>query len=118
MLQADAKHINLTAGRNGQLLVMWWIPQIPMKPFTVLIDSFEVAKALLESLAKYDLFCLENNIKPDYSNTGGVMVFEDGEWTDWYCDETGDTIDDLSMEQCRTLDEKRYVAVKVPVAKT
>ncbi len=53
-------------------------------------------------LANYDLFQLENSIKPDYSNVGGLEVRRvcdpDActcrccEWEDWYDEETG--IDD------------------------
>ena len=46
---------------------------------------------MLDMLANYDLFQLENNIKPDYSNMGGLSVFEDGEWCEWES-EDGDDI--------------------------
>lgn len=46
----------------------------------------------MDALANYDLFQLENNIKPDFSNVGGLSVYEeeiddldedyDG-WCDW-----------------------------------
>ena len=49
--------------------------------------SHETAKFLMDTLADYDLFQLEHNIKPDYSNAGGIEVFEDGEWLDCDCDE-------------------------------
>lgn len=68
--------------KEGDLRV-WWIPQVPMKPFIVPVSNLREAKLLLATLANYDLFQLENNIKPDYSNVGGLSVFEDGEWCDW-----------------------------------
>lgn len=71
---------------------LWWIPQVPMKAFEVEIDSLEQGVKLLDVLANYDLFQFENNVKPDYSNAGGISMFEDGEWVDWYDEETG--IDD------------------------
>lgn len=76
---------------EGELKV-WWIPQIPMKPFEMPVSDKYEAVLLLATLAKYDLFQLENNIKPDFSNAGGLQVFEDGEWCDW-CDEDGEDID-------------------------
>lgn len=75
-----------------QQLRVWWIPQIPMQPFHVPVRDIEQANFLLSALAKYDLFQLEHNIKPDYSNAGGLEVFEDGEWCEWY-DEEGYDID-------------------------
>ena len=94
-------------------LKVWWIPQVPMKPFEVLLDSFVAAKVLLESLANYDLFQLEQRIKPDYCNTGGLCIWDDGldadgdgsKWTDWESEE-GDTFDDVTLEQCYEMDSK------------
>lgn len=73
-------------------LRVWWIPQIPMKPFTVSVESVAEARKLLDVLAAYDAFQFENRIKPDYCNAGGLSVFEDGEWLDW-TDEWGDDVD-------------------------
>jgi len=79
----------------------WWIPQIPMKAFHVAVKNVDEAQLILRTLADYDIFQFENNIKPDYCNVGGLEVFvkDDGEgkpgWVEWYDDETGDNIDDL-----------------------
>lgn len=91
---------NLQAPKNGDLKV-WWIPQIPMNSFEYPVNSPQEAFILLDALAEYDLFQLENNIKPDYSNVGGLMVFDeelideiedcDG-WSEWYS-EMGEYID-------------------------
>jgi superinfection exclusion protein gp17 len=78
--------------KEGDLKV-WWVPQIPGKPFEVGVESVAQAKFLTEVLANYDLFQFENRIKPDYSNTGGLSVYEDGEWCDWE-DENGRSIDE------------------------
>lgn len=39
----------------------------------------------MDILAAYDLFQLENNIKPDFCNTNGVQQFDEqeNEWYDW-----------------------------------
>ena len=81
-------------------LQVYWIPQIPMKAFTVDVDSPAEAKKLLSILSDYDQFQLDNNVKPDYSNTGGLNVFDaddphdgpHGSWTTWYDEESGDDI--------------------------
>ena len=85
---------------NGQLRV-WWIPQVPMKAFHVTVYDLFQAKLLLDTLAKYDAFQFENNIKPDYSNVGGLQIWEDDldpdeeglKWCDWY-DADGNDFDE------------------------
>ena len=68
---------------EGELKI-WWVPQVPMKSFEVSVDSPEEGHKILTVLAAYDLFQYENNVKPDYSNAGGLVVFDDGEWCDWH----------------------------------
>ena len=77
--------------KEGDLKV-WWIPQVPGKPFEVTVASVDEARKLLDVLAKYDIFQFENRIKPDYCNAGGLVVFQDGDWFDWE-DENGDDVD-------------------------
>ncbi len=67
---------------NGDLRV-WWIPQVPTKPFYVTVKTLDEAILIVETLADYDRFQFENGVKGDYSNTGGLEVFEDGEWVEW-----------------------------------
>ena len=83
--------------REGSLMV-WWIPQIPMDSFLHPVTSIKEAKSILSCLAFYDLFQYENNIKPDYANAGGLLVYENDidngmEWIEWYDPETEDNID-------------------------
>lgn len=68
--------------KEGSLRV-WHIPQIPGKPFKVAVSSPEEGHKVLAILSNYDIFQLENNIKPDFSNAAGLEVFTDGEWIDW-----------------------------------
>lgn len=88
-------------------LRVWWIPQVPMKPFILPVASLVQAKLILYTLAEYDKFQFVNRVKGDYCNIGGLHVMEDGddgpEWVDWY-DDDGNEIDDLTMEQCALLD--------------
>lgn len=88
--------------KKGDLRV-WWIPQVPMRSFHVPVKTIKEAKLVLDTLARYDKFQLDNNIKPDYCNTGGLEQFDpvdidlnegwDG-WTEWN-NEDGQDIDDL-----------------------
>jgi hypothetical protein len=78
-------------------LRVWWIPQVPGKEFHVDVSSVEEGCKVMDILSRYDEFQYKNNIKPDYSNAGGINQWEedsDGEgnpgWTSWYDEETGD----------------------------
>lgn len=90
--------------KKGDLRV-WWIPQVPGKPFHVTVKSVDEAKLLLRTLADYDLFQFEHHIKPDYCNAGGLEEFDGQEWCEWY-NEDGDDID-LVMDN----EEESHVAV-------
>lgn len=96
-----------TIPKHGDLRV-WHVPQMPMQSFKVHVATLIEAKLLLDTLALYDQFQLDNNIKPDYCNASGLSVFDeaddhdgpDGSWVDWYTDD-GDEIGDFSLEQIR-----------------
>jgi len=90
-VKIQEKHFKAT--KEGDLKV-WWIPQIPGKPFEYPVKTIVEAKKLLDVLAQYDLFQFHHKIKPDYSNAGGLQVFEDGEWIDW-SNEDGYDIDEV-----------------------
>ena len=86
-------------------LKVWWIPQIPGKSFEVPVSSVDEAKKILTVLADYDAFQLDNNIKCDYCNAGGLVVYDedaDGEgnpgWIDWEDDE-GRSIDEVMRDE-------------------
>lgn len=67
-------------------LRVWWIPQVGIsETFYVPVNTPEEGKKLLDTLAAYDAFQFQNNVKPDYCNVGGLQMFdeEDGEWCDW-----------------------------------
>jgi hypothetical protein len=61
-----------------------------MHPFYVSVTSIDEAAKILVTLAEYDLFQYANNIKPDYSNAGGLEIFDGNEWTGWENDEYED----------------------------
>ena len=81
--------------KEGQLRV-WHISQVPMPAFYVYVSTPKQAKLIIETLAIYDLFQLENKIKPDYFNVAGLEVYEGGEWVDWE-DEEGNDIDNMKI---------------------
>lgn len=66
---------------------IWWIPRIPGKPFTKRVSTPEEGKLLLDVLAEYDLFLLENRLREDFAVVGGLSVYEDNgnpEDPSWY----------------------------------
>jgi len=83
--------------KEGDLQV-WHIPQIPGKSFLVAVKTPEEAKRVLDILAEYDLFQYAARIKPDYSNAGGLTVFESGEWVEWE-NEDGESINELQLDE-------------------
>jgi hypothetical protein len=86
---------------NNKKLQVWWIPQVPGKPFYVSVNSVQEAAKIIRILADYDAFQFDHNIRPDYASVGGLLQWDedsDGEgkgnagWVSWYDEETG--IDD------------------------
>ena len=83
--------VDVSSPKPGDLR-LWWIPQVPMKQFHVYVADVEQAMLLYDTLAQYDLFQLDNNIKPDFCNAGGLEVWEDGEWCEWWSEGTCEDI--------------------------
>lgn len=102
-----------------QQLRVWWIPQVPMKCFYVPVVNLVEAKLLLNTLADYDQFQYDNRIKPDYCNAGGLQMLDEGEgeWIDWYDEETGKEIDDYSLDELRQEARLKFVNVLESFAK-
>lgn len=89
---ADMKRIPVV----GDLRV-FWIPQVPGEPFYIDVGTVETGVMFMEILAKYDLFQFETRVKGDYSNAGGLEIYEensDGKgnpgWNDWEDSDTGE----------------------------
>ena len=82
-----------------QKLRVWWIPQVGTgsEAFYVPVQSVEEGKRVMDMLAAYDAYQLQNKIKPDYCNTGGLQIFdeEEDEWCDWYLETEDSYFDDL-----------------------
>lgn len=63
---------------------VWWIPQIPGKPFYAEAPDFKTARLIDKTLGRYDIFQCENNIKSDFANVGGIQYWDEYEqaWFD------------------------------------
>ena len=72
---------------NMSKLRVWWIPQVGADggAFYVPVDTVEEGKKIMDLLAAYDAFQLQNKIKPDYCSTGGIQIWneDESEWEDW-----------------------------------
>lgn len=87
--------------KDNKKLRVWWVPQVPMKSFYVPVSSPEEGKKVMDILGAYDMFQLNNNIKPDYCNMGGLQIWneEEQDWEDWYMETEDDYFDDVD-EYC------------------
>lgn len=64
---------------------MWYIPQIPMPPFTREFDTAREAQAALDLIFAFSFFEFENRVKPDYTDAGGIEIWDEdaAEWGDY-----------------------------------
>lgn len=92
-------------------LRVWWIPQVGADggAFYIPVNTVEEGKKIMDLLAAYDAFQLQNRIKPDYCNTGGIQSWneEESEWENWWMETEDDYFDDVDdyCEQCEKADE-------------
>ena len=95
----------MTAAASRLEYKIWWIPQIPMKAFEFPVSSVQEGKTICNLLALYDAFQFENNIKPDYCNTGGVLlkhpIITENEW--WSVPDDDEELNDI-LAECHVLD--------------
>ena len=88
-------------------LRVWWMPQVGIgQTFYIPVETIEGGKKIMDILAAYDLFQLQNNVKPDYVNVGGLEMWdeEEKEWRDW-CAETEDDFFENIDEYCEQCDK-------------
>lgn len=66
------------------------IPQVPGVGFEAQFDTLNEADVVRETLADYDLFQLEQNVRPDFSNVSWIEELVDGEWEE---------LDDMEIDE-------------------
>ena len=74
-------------------LHVWWVTNPPNLAQYYPVESVEEAMGKLKELTDAEL--LDSSV---YSNAGGLEVFEDGGWTEYYDDE-GRDIDEIMAER-------------------
>ena len=91
-------------------LRVWWIPQVGIEEaFFVPVETVEEGKKVMDMLATYDAFQLQNRVKPDYTNVSGLQMWdeEEKEWCNWYMETESDFFEDVDeyCEQCEKAEE-------------
>ena len=96
-------------------LRVWWIPQVPMKPFYVPVSSVLEGKKVLDLLAAYDAFQLQHNVKHYFANAGGLEEYneETGEWNDWYSELGDDLYEYCESNYCVWKEEAEEFEVEI-----
>ena len=84
----------MKTSQEGDLRV-WWTPQVPCPSFRVSVKTIDEAILLLTTLAEYDRFQFNIDIRDDYCNMGGLEVQEDGERVEWHHPDTDQDIDEI-----------------------
>lgn len=93
-------HTKVTKGD----LRVWWIAQVGQtEGFHVPVKTPQEAALLLNTLAEYDAHQYLQNVKPDYSNAGGLVEFDGEDWVDWIDPATDQETDPLDLYPQPTL---------------
>lgn len=100
---------------------VWWMPQVPFREdttFYIPVKTVEEAKKIMDTLAAYDCFQYNHNIKPDYCNCGGVQVYDEEtqEWNDWFYEDEDsffDNVDEYCEEKSESAEELKEFARSV-----
>jgi len=69
-------------------LRVWWIVNVPNKPIFTLVKNVEEAKVIIKREIKRQL--KDSSIS---SNVFGLEEFEDGEWREYYNDDSEDIME-------------------------
>ena len=97
------------------------IPQIGVenKAFYVPVQTVEEGRKVIDILSAYDLFQLENNIKPDFCNLSILEQFnqETQEWESWESEDgcyDNDNLDDYFEEnkELKEFSDKLFSQIK------
>ena len=95
---------------KNEKLRVWHIPQLGCRATIYIpVKNVREGKKVMDILAAYDLFQLENNIKPDFCNASGLQKYnkENEEWEDWFLETEDDYFDDVNeyLEEDKEIQE-------------
>lgn len=91
-------------------LRVWWNPQVGSScdTFYIPVESVEEGKKVMDLLAAYDMFQLQNNIKPNFCNVGGLQMLVDEEWEDWHLETEDGYFEDVD-EYCEECERSKEI---------
>lgn len=69
---------------SGKKLQVWHFPQFPCEPFKVDVRDEHEAIKMIKTLSDQHVWLYQNNIIPDYANAFNVVMWEDGEWAEYW----------------------------------
>lgn len=91
---------------------VWHIPQVPGKAIKIEVPTWAEALRLQNALTQYDLFQLNNNIKPDFCNASGIQFYDytisDDELAEMELDDRWVDVEDFDDLQSRIDDYKEH----------
>lgn len=81
---------------KNQKMRVWWI-STGSEAFYIPVNSIEEARKIMDVLAYYDCFLMNQEVRGDYANCGGLEVWdeEEQEWNDWYFEDEITYYDDV-----------------------
>ena len=84
---------------QNQKMRVWWCPQVGAyeKHFHIPVHSVEEAKKIMDVLVYYDCYQMNQNVKGDYANCGGLEVWDEieQEWCDWWYEDENNYFDNI-----------------------
>jgi len=74
---------------NGELILgmvyrVWWMNNPPNKPLHVVCTSLGAAMDVIQLLVAHDLYLGSECGLDELTNMGGMEVFREGDWHEWY----------------------------------
>jgi len=78
-------------------LRVWWVSQMGTDAIHIPVQSVKEAKKTMDLLSYFDCFQYNQHIRPDYSNTGGLEMYDEEtqEWCDWVYEDDNEYIEDI-----------------------
>lgn len=97
---------------KNQKMRVWWCPQVGgcEKHFYIPVHSIEEAKKIMDVLAYYDCYQMNQHVNGDYANCGGLEVWDEAEqeWCDWWYEDENHYFDDVD-EYIEAMSDKKDV---------
>lgn len=81
--------------KNTNTMRVWWKSRFSNRlNMHIPIENEIEGKKILDVLLAYDMLQYRHS-RTGYENIGGIEIFENGEWRDWYIDDENGYYDDI-----------------------